>query len=131
MEQKPTMMTMDNNRVNVIRLEEGDNSGCWICGGFSISKKVKSNWHCYICSGHETIQENGIETHCKYCILPPFHYNVHSYEKDIATGQYRDNNKKSCWCYFFTCGKEVKGHNPTNDIDECCSFWSPNNNYSC
>jgi len=132
MEEKPTLMTMDSNRVNVIRLEEGDNSGCWICGGFSIKKKIKKNWHCYICSGHETIQENGIETHCKYCILPPFHYNIHSYEKDITTGQYRENNKKSCWFYLFSCGKEVKGHNPNTDSDECCScFWSPHDICSC
>ncbi len=126
MEEKPIQISIDNKQVNVIRLEEGDNSGCWICGGFSINKKMKNNWHCYICSGHETIQENGIETHCKYCIIPPFNYQIYSYQKDIFTGHYIKNNKKSCWWYVFSCGKEIKGYNRQNNEDDCCiSCWVP------
>lgn len=122
MEEKTTPTTY-NDQLNVINIEEGDNSGCWCCGGFSVSKTMKKNWHCYICSGHKTIQQNGVETHCDYCIIPPFNYHVHSYTKDVITNKYSYDNKTSCWWYIFSCGNEFNGNDTYKQFDKCCSCY--------
>lgn len=78
-----------------------DESGCWICGGFTRDGTKESTWSCYICAGKCTEDSKTTKLEYSWCFGVPFCYATKDTAFDKATNKYHKEDVTSIsWSPF-------------------------------
>jgi hypothetical protein len=92
-----------------------DESGCWICGGFTNAGGVQKTWSCYCCCNNSVTETETTRSYKSCYFIPPFAVSSRESEYDKKTRLYTKNMVDACCCTPFNRYSEMNGRS-----DTCC-----------